>query len=113
MAPTVSSIGDARVDAMLVVQVDMVDAEPLEAHVAGGLHVLGPAVDSQEGAVDPAHVRELGRDRHLVAQPPRKAWDRSISLCPAPYMSAVSKKLMPRSTAFLSSSTDARSSEGP
>ncbi len=45
--------------------------------------------------------------------PPRKAWDSSISLCPTPYMSAVSKNVIPSSTARLSSATEAASSDGP
>src|SRR4028118_1452239 len=55
------------VDPVLVVEVDDVDAEPLQRGVARAAHVVGPAVDAAEGAVLAALVAELGGQHHLVA----------------------------------------------
>ena len=55
------------VDAVLVVEVDVVDAEPLQRGVAGRADVLGAAVDADAGAVGPALVAELGGQLDLVA----------------------------------------------
>jgi hypothetical protein len=52
---------------MLVVQVDVVHTQPLQAGVAGGAHVLWSAVDAEESAVGRAHAAELGCEHHLVA----------------------------------------------
>ena len=52
---------------MLVVQVDVVGAEPLERRVARALHVVGPAVDAEPLPVLVALVAELGGEHHLVA----------------------------------------------
>src|SRR5207253_4984056 len=57
----------AAVDAVLVIQIDRVHAKPLERRVAGGAHVLRPAVHSSEAAVGTAHVPELRRHDHLRA----------------------------------------------
>ena len=57
---------DLRVDAVLVVEVDDVDAEPLQRGVAGGADVLRPAVHAAApvgGALD----AELRREHDLVA----------------------------------------------
>ena len=51
---------------MLIVQIDVIDAQALQAGVAGAAHVLWPAVDAEEGAVRAAHVAELGGDHDLV-----------------------------------------------
>ena len=48
-----------RVDAVLIVEVDGVDAEPLQRSVAGLAHVLRPAVDAERLAVGVAHEPEL------------------------------------------------------
>jgi hypothetical protein len=69
-APTVSSIGvpgwGPRVHAVLVVEVDVIDAEPAERAVDRAAHVLGAAVGR------PVHLivvgdPELRRDHELVA----------------------------------------------
>ena len=56
-----------EVDAVLVVEVDVVDAEPLEARVTGLANVLGAAVDADPAAVRIALVAELRREHDLVA----------------------------------------------
>ena len=58
----------ARVHAMLVVEIDRVDAEPPEARVACLRHVLGLAVDAGR-PVGLSEIAELGREDDLVAAP--------------------------------------------
>ena len=48
------------IHAMLVVEVDVVDAEPLQRRVAGGLHVLRTPVLADEPPVRRPHIAELG-----------------------------------------------------
>ena len=59
--------GRVAVDAVLVVEVDVVHAEPPERVVDGLADVLRTAVDAAATAVLAAHVAELGRQLHLVA----------------------------------------------
>jgi len=56
-----------RVHAVLVVEVYVVHAQPLQRRVARLTHVLRPAVHPLEGAVLAAHVAELGRQHDLLA----------------------------------------------
>src|SRR5437763_1136475 len=58
----------AGVDAVLVIEVDRVDAEPLQADLARLLHVFGAAVDAI-GAAGLAGLAEFGGDDDLVMQP--------------------------------------------
>ena len=58
---------DRLVDAVLVVEVDVVDAEPLQRGVAGRADVVGGAVDADHGAVGEPLVAELGGELDLVA----------------------------------------------
>ena len=87
------------VDAVLVVEVDVVDAEPLQAgrrrrgaRTRAGRRCRGARV------LGVAHVAELGGEQDLVAPRPRSPGRRSCSLVHGPYMSAVSRKVMPRSS---------------
>ena len=50
---------------MLVVEVDVVDAETLQRVAAGAAHEIGPPVDAA-GAVRPEFLAELGREHHVV-----------------------------------------------
>src|SRR5262245_49694208 len=52
---------------MDVIEIDHVDAEPLEARLAGDRHIVGLAVDAAALAARPADVAELARDQELVA----------------------------------------------
>ena len=52
---------------MLVIEVDHVEPGALQARVAGGADIVGPAVDALEAAVFAANVAELGRDDHPLA----------------------------------------------
>ena len=47
---------------MLIVKIDHLDAESLQALVAAFAHIVRPAVHAQEGAIGCAHVAELGGD---------------------------------------------------
>ena len=55
------------VDAMLVVEIDVIDAEALQRRVARLAHVVGLPADAEERAVVAAHVAELRRQHDLVA----------------------------------------------
>ena len=59
--------GDVGIDAVLVVEVDVVEVEAFEAGVAGLADVFGAAVDAEEFAVGAAHVAELGGEDDVVA----------------------------------------------
>ena len=59
--------GSVRIDAMLVVQIDHVHAEPRERGVAGRTHVLGAPVDAPDLRSGLAHDPELGREDDAVA----------------------------------------------
>jgi hypothetical protein len=56
-----------RVDAVLVIEVDRLDAEPLEARLAGRADIIGVAAHAEEAAVLAADVAELGGEEDLVA----------------------------------------------
>src|SRR5206468_6605260 len=53
-----------RVDPVLVIEVDVVDAQALQRVVARTAHVAGPAVDAA-GPVRPELLAELGGEQHL------------------------------------------------
>ena len=91
---------DGLVDAVLVVEIDVVDAEPLEARVAGLPDVVGVAANAEALAVLAADVAELRREHDLVAAA-AIARPTSCSFVNGPYMSAVSKKVTPSSSARL------------
>ena len=91
--------GHVGIDAVLVVQVDVVHAQPLQRRVARLPHVRRVAADAQELALvrrascrtwSPAPRRRAGR---AMARPT------SFSLVNGPYMSAVSRKSIPSSSA--------------
>jgi hypothetical protein len=75
-----------RIDAVLVIEVDDVDAEALQARIARAQHIVGGAVDALLATTTP-----LRR--------PFNALPSSSSLCPQPYMSEESRKLIPLSSA--------------
>jgi hypothetical protein len=52
---------------VLVVQVEVVDAQPLQRRVAGLADVPGVTADAQPGALGIADDAELGRELHLLA----------------------------------------------
>jgi len=54
-----------RVDPVLVIKIDHVDAEPLEAFLAGADHIVRPALGDL--ALAAAEIAEFGRQHHLAA----------------------------------------------
>src|SRR5215467_9491094 len=56
-----------RVDAMDVIEIDHLDAEPLEARLAGDRHIVGLAVDAAALPAGSADVAELAGNEELVA----------------------------------------------
>src|ERR1700756_3819763 len=59
--------GDVWIDAVLIVQVDVIDAQPPERALAGLAHVLRPAVYASPSlTVRAAHETELRGDPHVV-----------------------------------------------
>ena len=60
-------MGVLRVDAVLVVQVDVVGAEPRQRAFDRGADVGGAAVDDAGSAAGVGDETELGRHHHLVA----------------------------------------------
>jgi len=58
--------GDRLIHPVLVVEVDDVDPEALQAGVAGGPDVVRVAVDTHPRAVWLALVAELGREHNLI-----------------------------------------------
>src|SRR5205823_10179013 len=72
----------AGVDAVLVIEVDRVDAEPLQADLARLLHVFGAAVDAI-GAAGLAGLAEFGGDDDLVMQPLQGAAEQFFVMAPA------------------------------
>src|SRR5579885_942650 len=76
-----------RIDAMLVVEVDAIDAQALERSVARLAHVFRASVGRRRQSVRPALVAELGRDYHTIAHPPERLTDqylvgeRTVNVC--------------------------------
>ena len=59
-----------RVGTMLIIQIDVIDAEPLQRAIAALAHIVGLAADPKPCAVRAAHDAELRRDasaRAMVA----------------------------------------------
>jgi hypothetical protein len=103
---------DLGIDAVLVVEVDLLDAEAPQRVLAALAHVLGVTTDPEALAVLAADAAELGRQDDLVAAPgDRRAT--SFSFVKGPYMSAVSRKVTPRSRARLITSRASPSSADP
>jgi len=79
----------AGVDAVLVIEVDRIETEPLQTGIAGLTHVFGAAVDAV-GAAGVAGLAELGRDHEVIAPfPLQRAADQLLVLAPAIHVGAV------------------------
>src|SRR5437870_2835721 len=75
--------GHAPVNAVLVVEVDGIDSEPLQAGLAGLPDVFRSAVDSDESALGVAHVTELGRQDDFLAAAADRLADQLFVAAPA------------------------------
>src|SRR3954452_6673123 len=56
-----------RIDAVLIIEIDRIDAEPLERRVAGAAPVLGAPVDAEKLAVFGSHVSEFRGEADFAA----------------------------------------------
>lgn len=74
--------GSFGIDAMLVVQIDSVDAEALQAGVAGGANVSAGAVDAAERCVGFVADDAEFVARKTLSRIPRMALPTRISLSP-------------------------------
>src|SRR6185437_11750595 len=79
---------DVGVDAVLEVHVDHIDAEPLQARLAGLLDVFGAPVDTVR-ATGVLGLAELARDHDLVPHPLEGAAEQFLVLAPAVHVGAV------------------------
>ena len=94
--------GGLRIGMVLVVEVDVVGAQPTQADVAA----LEDALPQNAGPVRLPFgpIGELGGHHHRLPPAPR-ALPRNTSDCPPPYISAVSKWVMPASRAACTTAT--------
>src|SRR5712692_5547287 len=79
------------VDAMLVVKINALYAQPLEACLATLAHVLRAAIDTHPTAVGAADVAELCGEDHLPASPLDGAADQLLVFAHAVYVGGVEK----------------------
>jgi hypothetical protein len=77
---------------MLVVEVNVLDAQALQRSIAGLVHVLRLAADHPVGwIVLLAYVRELGRKKHLVAPPANRPADQFLVVADPVGISGIQK----------------------
>ena len=74
---------------MLIVEVDDLDAEPLEARLACGADIGRIALNAQELAIRSAHVAELRREEHLIAAVADRSPDQLLVLADAVHVGGV------------------------
>src|SRR5260370_1415287 len=87
---------DLRIDAMLIVEIDDVDLQPLQTRIALLEDILPIAAHAEKLVVRTAHVPELRCDHHILA-PAGYRFPTNSSFPPFPYMSALSSQLPPPS----------------
>src|SRR3954462_7231397 len=56
-----------RIDAVLIVEIDVIDTEAPQRAFAGAADVVGLSVNAEERAFGRAHVTELGGDDDAIA----------------------------------------------
>src|SRR5688572_7393709 len=79
---------DGRIDAVLVVEVDHVHAESLQARVARLRHVLRTAIDAR-GPIGLSEIAELGGEHDLVALPAQGGGEELLVVAPAVHVGGV------------------------
>src|SRR5262249_52888801 len=80
--------GNVRIHAMLIIEVDRLDPEPLQACLAGLPHVLGTAVHPVRLPLT-AHLAELAGQEHALAEALDRAPDQLLVVAPAVHIRAV------------------------
>ena len=103
--------GHLGVDAVLVVEVDVVHTQPAQGRLAGPVDVLGAAAHRGNAGSRPADDPELGGQHHLVAAFDDGPADQLL-VGAGPYMSDVSRKVTPSSIARWIVAMDSGSSSG-
>src|SRR3954470_16751800 len=83
--------GSVRVYAVLVVEVDYLDAQTPQRRLARRAHVLGPTRDAEEAPVLAAHVPELRRQHDAVAPVAYRAPDQLLVAADAVHVGRVEK----------------------
>src|SRR6266480_4553265 len=76
------------IDAVLVIEIDRVNAEALQARLAGAHHVLGPAVDILL-SLRSLHLAELGGDDDAVAPAAQRSSEQLLVVPPAVHVGRV------------------------
>ena len=72
-------MGVFGVDAVLIIKIDRLDAEALQAGIAGGADVFGASIDAAAGGIaGVAHDAELGGDDDLVPVRPERLADEDL-----------------------------------
>ena len=77
-----------RIDPVLIIEIDDVDAEPLQAHFAGLGNIGGAAVDAV-GAARPLGLAEFACDHDAVAPALERPAEQLFVLAPAIHVRAV------------------------
>ena len=91
--------GSLGIDAVLVIEIDILHSQPLQAGVASGAYIFGLAIHAADmGIFWIAHNPELRGQHNLVALPFDGKPDQFF-VGVGPYTSAVSRKLIPSSRA--------------
>src|SRR5215213_3705955 len=62
--------GRIGVDAVLIIEVDNIDAETLEAFIAALANISGPAIDTEEASILGPHIAEFRGEHNLLAPVP-------------------------------------------
>ncbi len=105
--------GNVRVDAVLIEQIDRLDAEALERGLGDLANMFGPAV--QPGRLT-AVARSMAKPNFVAITTRSRTGASALptisSFVKGPYTSAVSKKVTPRSTASRTSRIDCLVAEG-
>ena len=81
--------GHERVDAVLVIEVDHIGLQPLQAGFAGGHDMLGPPIGHARTA--PVGVAEFGGDHDAVATALQRAGQQALVMAPAIFVGGVEK----------------------
>ena len=71
-----------RIHTMLIIKIDSGRTQPSKASFTCLLHVLGPAIDTQEGSIGASHVTEFGGDDRLVPAPSRQGPSHQFLIAP-------------------------------